>query len=75
MKTYPTIRMADWIGANVVRVFFSTGRVSEIELPVRSARRAHIVVEGMGLDPGDGMEISATRLYAMKAKVLRRAFH
>jgi hypothetical protein len=70
MNVYPLIEMVEWIEANEVRVFFSTGRVVEMKLPVRSARRARVVDGGMGLDPGNGREIGAPDLYQRPAKVL-----
>ena len=73
MRDYPIIELVEWIEGDEVRVFFSTNRVVEIHLPVRSARRARIVDEGMGLDPGDGREISAVDLYRRRAKTVVRA--
>jgi hypothetical protein len=67
---YPLIEMIEWIEGNEVRVFFSTGRVVEMKLPVRSARWARIVDGGMGLDPSNGREIGAPDLYERPAKVL-----
>ena len=62
-KIFPLLRLVEWLGANRVRLFFSTGRVTENRLPVKSARRAKIVDLGMGLDPGDGLDMSADGLY------------
>jgi len=71
----PLIREVEWVTGTVVRLFFSNGQVSEVSLPVRSAtiaKRAHVVDEGMGLDPGDGIERSASWLYEREGKILRR---
>jgi len=71
-KPYPAIRIVEWIEGNKVRLFFSTGEVKEMKLPsVRSARRARIVDGGLGLDPGDGFELSAPRLYGMRGRFVR----
>jgi len=63
MKVIPLVQLVEWVGKNRVRVFFSTGRTSEIRLPVRSARSAKIVDMGMGIDPGDGKDVSSLWLY------------
>jgi hypothetical protein len=60
---YPILRMVEWVKGNRVRLFFSTGRVTEVSLPVKSAKKARVVDYGMGLDPGDGVEFSAPDLY------------
>lgn len=62
MKTprVPIICIVEWIEKNIVRVFFSSGRVVEVALPwVRIARQARVVDDGMGLDPGDGKDVGA----------------
>jgi hypothetical protein len=63
MRRYPLLRIVEWVKGNRVRLFFSTGRVVEVGLPVKSAKKARIVDYGMGLDPGDGLEFSAPDLY------------
>ncbi len=72
---YPRLLIMEWIQKNEVRLFFSTGLVIEMYLPwVKNAKRARIVDNGLGLDPGDGLEISAPNLAAHKdAKVLCKA--
>jgi hypothetical protein len=72
---YPRLLIMEWIEKNEVRLFFSTGLVTELRLPwVKSAKNARIVDNGLGLDPGDGLEVSAPTLAAHKAaKVLCKA--
>jgi len=72
---YPRLLIMEWIEKNEVRLFFSTGLVTELCLPwVKSAKKARIVDNGLGLDPGDGLEISAPNLAARKdARVLCKA--
>ncbi len=72
-RPYPLLRMVEWVKGNRVRLFFSTGRVTEVSLPVRSAKRARVVDFGMGLDPGDGLEFSAPDLYRRRGVELRPA--
>lgn len=72
MKTPILARMVEWIDKNRVRLFFSTGRVVEINLPVESAKYARIVDQGVGVDPGDGRDLSAYTLYFRKSKELRK---
>ncbi len=67
-KRYPLIHLVEWLKANRVRLFFSTGRIVEVKLPIRSAKRAKIVFGGVGLDPGDGRELSAVTLHRLKAE-------
>ena len=75
MKHFPMIRLVEWLGGNEVRVFFSLGKKTipvEMKLPwVRSAKQARVVDEGMGLDPGDGLDISGLDLWTMPHKVIR----
>lgn len=66
----PLIVMAQWLHDNVVRLFFTTGRFVELALPVKSARRVRIVDKGLGLDPGNGKDMSAYGLHKMRGKVL-----
>ena len=69
-KSLPLIRLVEWIGGSRVRIFFSTGRTSEVRLPVRSAKRVKVVDMGMGIDPGDGKDMSASLLYT-RGRVIR----
>ena len=62
-QAVPLIRLATWISGNRVRLWFSTGRVSVVALPVRSAKKAHTVFDGIGLDIGNGVEMSPTTLH------------
>jgi hypothetical protein len=57
--------MVEWLGRADVRLFFLDGTVVEQTLPgVKSAKKARVVDEGLGLDPGDGKgEMSALALY------------
>lgn len=73
-RTFPIIRSLEWLGANRVRLFFATGKISEVTLPIRSARNAHVVFGGVGLDPGDGRELSAATVHAMPGKVWRAPY-
>jgi hypothetical protein len=68
-RHHPILWMVEWLEKNEVRLFFSTGRVVEVKLPVRSARRAHIVQSGLGLDPGDGLDMCALELHKMRGRV------
>lgn len=75
LKTLPLLRIVEWLGKNEVRLFFAIGKsikIVEMRLPwVKSAKRAHIVDYGMGLDPGDGLEVSAWDLWDMPGKTIR----
>jgi len=73
MKSIPLIRMVEWIEKNRVRLFFSTGRVVEMLLPIASAKKARVVDLGMGLDPGDGLDMSSSGLYRRRCRELRAA--
>jgi hypothetical protein len=72
------IRIVEWIKKNEVRLFFSSGKVTEVKLPwVKDARKAHIVDGGMGLDPGNGKDVCADTLVGLKGRELlpgRRGF-
>ena len=72
MAAYPRLLIVEWIEKNEVRLFFSSGRVTEMHLPwVKNAKKARIVDGGLGLDPGDGLEVSAPDLaYAPDARVM-----
>ena len=72
MKSIPLLKLVEWISGSRVRLIFSTGRITEVELPVSSAnaRRACIVDMGMGLDPGDGKDMSAFGLYS-RGRIIR----
>lgn len=62
-KEVPIILLVEWLRGNKVRLWFTTGRVSIVELPIKSAKKAHIVFGGVGLDIGNGREYSATTLH------------
>jgi hypothetical protein len=64
--------MVEWLQKNKVRLFFSTGRIVELALPVTSAKRAKIVEKGLGLDPGNGKDMCAVELHKQHGKVWRR---
>ena len=69
-RKYPLlIWLVEWIEKNEVRLFFSSGRIVELKLPVKSAKRARIVDRGIGLDPGDGLDMSAYELHGRRGKV------
>jgi hypothetical protein len=69
-RKYPLlIWLVEWVEKNEVRLFFSTGRIVDLKLPVKSARHAKIVERGVGLDPGDGMDMSAYELHRRRGKV------
>lgn len=62
-KKIPFIQIAEWIGGNKVALFFTSGRAVEVVLPwVKSAKKVRIVDQGMGLDPGNGKEVSGLML-------------
>lgn len=70
-RKIPMIRIVEWIGKNRVALFLSSGRAVEVELPwVKSAAKARIVDGGMGLDPGDGKDVSVCTLVEMPGRVL-----
>lgn len=73
-KMFPIIRSVEWVKGNCVRLFFATGKIAEVALPVRSARHAHVVCGGVGLDPGNGHEMSAATIHAMPGKIWREAY-
>jgi hypothetical protein len=59
----PRINIVEWLGKNEVRLIFSNGKIVELALPwVRSAKNAKITTRGHGLDPGDGLDVSARML-------------
>jgi hypothetical protein len=64
--------MVEWLGGADVRLFFIDGTVVERVLPgVKNARRAHIVDDGLGLNPGDGGgDMSARMLYTRRGRRL-----
>lgn len=64
-KKFPLIRMVEWIKANRVALFFSSGQASEVELPVRNAKRACVLYGGGALDIGNGMDMGADTLACM----------
>ncbi len=65
----PFVRLLEWIEGSKARALFSSGKVIELKLPVTDASDAHVVDGGMGIDPGNGMEISAAMLAEMRGKV------
>jgi len=73
MKSLPSLNLAEWIDKNEVRLFFSNGKVVEVKLPVRSAKRVRVVERGHALDPGDGLDIGVWTLLGIPGKVLRKA--
>lgn len=70
MARIPLVRMLEWLGGNEVRLFFSSGKIVEVALPVDDARGAKVVDGGLGIDPGDGLEISAWDLSRVEGRVL-----
>ena len=62
-RRQPLISMVEWVYGKVVRIFWSTGRIAELVMPVRSARGAKIVSHGLGLDPGNGKDLCAVALH------------
>jgi hypothetical protein len=73
MRPYPLLRNAIWVKKNEALLFFSTGKVRLVKLPVKSAKYAHVVDRGMGLDPGNGFDMSALQLHDMPGKTLKKA--
>lgn len=61
----------EWLGKNRVRLFFATGKILEVALPIRSAKNARVVYGGVGVDPGDGYELSASTLHDMPGMLWR----
>lgn len=69
----PTLIHVEWIESNRVRLHFKNGRVSEVVLPwIKSARRAKVVDDGVGLGLGDGRDISAGTAYTLPGKIIRK---
>jgi hypothetical protein len=68
-RHHPIIWMVEWLRENEVRLFFSTGRIVELKRPVASAKKAKVVDKGLGLDPGDGMDLCAVALHGQRGKV------
>jgi hypothetical protein len=68
----PILTMVEWLGGADVRLFFTNGAVVERALPgVKSARKARVIDEGLGLDPGDGGgDMSALMLYTRRGRKL-----
>jgi hypothetical protein len=73
MRPSPFLNVALWVKKNEALLFFSTGKVRLVKLPVKSARYVRIVDHGLGLDPGNGHDMSAFQLHDMRGKTLRRA--
>lgn len=68
-RHHPVLWMVEWLRGNEVRLFFSTGRIVELRLPVRSAKRAKIVQGGLGLDPGNGLDVCALELHKKRGRI------
>lgn len=73
-RHHPVIWMIEWLRKNEVRVFFSTGRIVELKLPVVSAKMAKIVDMGLGLDPGNGLDLCAVELHKQRGKIRARGY-
>ena len=71
-KRIPSIIMVEWIEGNEARVSFSSGKVIELHLPVKDARKVKIVDEGSGLDPGDGLDMGADTVAEIRGKIYDR---
>jgi hypothetical protein len=71
---YPRLLLAEYLGDQRVRLSFSAGGFVEVKVvSLRSVRPSvHIVDGGLGLDPGDGFDRSATTLYTMRGEWLRK---
>ncbi len=55
VKGLPILSSVEWISGGEVRLCFTSNRIVEVVLPgVKDARKARIIDEGGGLDPGDG---------------------
>jgi hypothetical protein len=66
----PMVQVVEWVDGNKIRLFFSSGKISEVRLPdVEDASGVEIVDEGCGIDPGDGVEFSSCHLAQMRGKV------
>lgn len=69
----PHVRRLRWLGGNVVRLTFQSGKIVELSLTwVDDASRARIVDVGMGVDPGDGKDVSGLLLAVSYGRVIRR---
>ena len=68
-RSLPVILMAEPLSENRVRLFFSTGKIADVIVPGRAAERAKVVFGGVGLDIGDGREMSAATLHTRPGKV------
>ena len=71
-RHHPILWMVEYLLKNKVRLFFSTGRIVEVKLPVASAKKAKIVDKGLGLDPGNGLDMCAIELHKQRGKVWAR---
>jgi hypothetical protein len=56
------LTLCESLGGNRVRLFFSDGLVVERALPVRTASRARIVDDGLGLRLRAGLELGVFEL-------------
>lgn len=73
VRPYPTLLLVEWLRGPRVRLFFTGGKISEVDLPIRSAKNVRIVYGGVGLNLGGHREISAATLHDMPGKVWRRS--
>lgn len=73
-RHYPRIIMVEPLSDGRARLFFSTGRIAEVEVGTPNANRVRIVYGGVGLDPGDGRELSAVTLHRRPGKVWARGY-
>lgn len=74
-ELFPTLLMVEWLKGSRVRLFFASGKVSEVDLPTSSAKKSKIVYGGVGLDiDGKGYEMSASTLHEMPGKVWAAAY-
>jgi hypothetical protein len=71
---YPRLLLAEYLGDQRVRLSFSAGGFVEVKVVTlpSATRDARIVDSGLGLDPGDGFDRSATTLYTMRGEWLRK---
>jgi hypothetical protein len=68
-RHHPILWMIEWLQKNEVRLFFSTGRIVELKLLVSSAKKAKIVNDGLGLDPGNGLDMCVLELHKQPGRV------
>lgn len=68
-STFPSLYMIEKLSSHRIRLFFATGKVSEVAFPDHPTEKARIVYGGVGLDLGDGYELSAVTLHDRPGKV------